>query len=61
MTRNERHRVYDAASITLSSLGLAFGIPTLINAHDSVALIAAFFLLLGWVSNTLLYLYRMKG
>lgn len=49
----------EGLAILLQGLGLAFAIPTLFSAHDSVALLAGLMLGFMWALWTLYFLYRV--
>jgi hypothetical protein len=59
MTLKQRRLVYELIAIGLSGFGLAFAIPTLVSAHDSVALLAALLLVVAWIGWVLYYGYRV--
>jgi len=52
MNRKQRHLCYEGIVMLFVALGLVFIIPTMMNEHDSIALLAAGLLgigFLGWV------------
>lgn len=48
MTRKYRKFIQEGGGILLSGVAGAFAIPTLVSAHDTVALFAAALLALAW-------------
>jgi len=58
MTQKERHAIYEAAALFFAGFGLAITVPTLINAHDSIALLAALFMILAWAGWGSFFTYR---
>jgi drug/metabolite transporter (DMT)-like permease len=60
MTARERRLVYEVIAIALAGFGLLFAIPALMSAHDTVALLAVFFLVLGLVGWVAYYVYRIQ-
>lgn len=60
MTRKQRALVREGGAISLAGVFGAFAIPTLISAHDTVALLAGFFLLLGWAGWAAYFFYRLE-
>lgn len=56
MTRKERHLVYKLIGLALTGLGLAFTVPSLINEHDTIALLAAGLLSIAWAGAFILFL-----
>lgn len=61
MTSKERRAFNEgAAIIAVGALG-AFVIPTLINAHDSVALLAGAVLGLGWLACGASFIHRISS
>lgn len=59
MTRKQRHAIYELIAITVSGFGLAFSIPALVSAHDSVALLAALLLAVAWMGWIAYFVYRI--
>lgn len=58
MKRKERHLIYEFVGLGLAGFGLAFSIPALVSAHDTVALLAALLLLLAWGGWGSFFFYR---
>jgi len=48
MTRKERRMVLNTAAWIAAGPLVLYSVPTLINSHDSIALICALFLGTGW-------------
>jgi hypothetical protein len=62
MRQRERYAIYEAGALALAGFGLAFAVPTLVSAHDSVALLAGGMLMLAWGVWMLWFAYRVtKG
>lgn len=61
MTRKERSFVIEGMAVLIGGLFGSVAVPTLISAHDSVALLAAIGLLLGWICWVAYFLYRING
>jgi hypothetical protein len=61
MTRKERAFVIEGGAIALGGMFGAVVVPTLVSAHDSVALFAGVALLLGWIGWVAYFFYRING
>ena len=61
MRKKERHAVYEAATIGFSGIGLALAVPTLVSAHDTIALLSAGLLALAWFGWALFFLSKQIG
>lgn len=60
MTRKQRHLIYEMAAILAALFFGVFTVPTLINAHDTIALMCAFGLVVVWVVWGAYFLYRLS-
>lgn len=60
MTRKQRHLVYEAIGIMLAAFFGLFTVTTLINAHDTIALVSAFGLIAVWAGWVLFFVYRFS-
>lgn len=60
MNRKLRHLLYELFIMMVNGLALAFIIPPLINAHESMALLAAGMLFLGFLGWIAFFLYRLE-
>jgi len=58
MKQVDRHAVYEGVALCLAGFGVALAVPALMNAHDSIAVIAAFFLILAWAGWGSFFVYR---
>lgn len=63
MTRKDRHLVYEGSALMFSGVGIALTVPALVNAHDSIALLAAAVLAVAWTGWGVFFIYRtnIKG
>lgn len=59
MTKKERAAVYELIAIGLSGFGLAFTVPALVSAHDSLALLASGLLGGAWLGWVAYFIYRV--
>ena len=60
MPKETRHAIYEGAIILAVALALVFIIPTLISAHDSIALLAAGLLGIGLIAWVIFFLIRIS-
>jgi hypothetical protein len=60
MTSRQRQWIHEALAITVAGIFGLFAVPTLISAHDSVALLCAVVLLGGWVGWVTYFVYRIN-
>lgn len=60
MTRKERHIAFEGAAIIAASFFGLFTVPALINAHDTIPLVAAVGLIGVWLGWLLFFAYRLS-
>lgn len=60
MTRKQRHMIYEAAGLLLAAFFGLFTVPALINAHDTIALVAALGMVFVWLGWTAFFTYRIN-
>lgn len=60
MKQKERHSIYELIAIAISGFAIALTVPALMNAHDTVALLAAGLLSAAWAGWIVFFFYRMN-
>lgn len=60
MTRKQRHLIYEALGLLAAAFFGLFTVTTLLNAHDTIALVAAVGLLATWFGWLLFFIYRFS-
>lgn len=61
MTNRERSLAYKLVGLALTGLGLAITVPSLMNSHDTIALLAAGLLCLAWFFAAILFLVDLAN
>lgn len=58
MTKKQRHLIYELVAIGFAGIFGVFTIPALLSARDSIAVVCAGLLLIGWAIWLGYFIYR---
>jgi L-lactate permease len=58
MTSKQRHLVYEAIAMSVAGILGAFSVPMMLNERNSVSVVTAGLLILGWVIWVAYFIYR---
>lgn len=61
MKQKERHAIYELIGLGLSGFALAFVLPTLLSAHEDIALMLSGMLAVAWMGWVAFFLIRLNS